>query len=952
MLGRRGAAPHLAAAAALCATIGMSLIWPCALATAQGVPPGCRETTPVLDVLNGTTISAAGPAALINFAARCPSRCPYAVRGINEVCDAQCVESPSACLEVNQRATLVLGSRLVCQNCPDPLCRKCSHSSGVDSMCEECFEGFTVSSRQCTLIYETYIVRAVVVLASILLVIIMVLIFTTWEVHRMMMRIANRVKGRIATPVTDPDTTVPLLGDHQHQEKLACDDEMTAISKQEVNLNLRTIDHAVYFVSCSSIMAGSRKGSVKKHVKKEVGVGLPLFYNTQKALIIVSLLFYLAMLLVKHQSEISGAATLVEDTEHEKCRTNNIVGVRSQVEQYARTMAWVCFALWGVLLLLSWGFARYQKYVVRRYDLSTASMEDYTVKLKNLPKNLTSESELMRVLERKLDMEGKIHGVSIVYDIQSAGSAEKVKDMIEHLVEYDDLETNWCIEQESTSREQLSNWLDEDKQTMHAMMEKERLQGSGKAYVVFERQRDVQIIMSTIHGIQWDPEGCPDEQQRGDIVIVESCDSEPTSLHWYNHNVPILKLKVALMFVRAFVLFAVFGLFTFVFYTTMIDPYTNIDLPPNRNDMGLQIVGNTVGLSNAAIQAFVLMETQSVGFKYFRHTEQVTFWLNTIVVTLNTAFQVMFVAWTGLITRDIRKLDNTALKLEYNFIDSFQTMLHPGLFFIQYFMNEVFTALAPSVINWLLLRLIYVWKLGPACFRRVLKELLPRPPLSLDTITGREAEWALNLPELLMSLEYTFVVVFPAATFAMLFFFTDTMDSAAFWLFAFAVFFYVYQRFANLWFIRKTTHDSDDCFVACIVGWGFALSLIPTAAVWWVWRLGLCGVPMGLILTFGAYIVSLLIYVVGLQRIGVFRRRLDEEDPEDPGFSAVMEERGYSWWNVNPIYVLKNRYWENEPGYELIDSNKCWPSQFSRRGFFENGKAFRHVPKAPRVGAN
>merc|ERR1712032_311549 len=102
------------------------------------------------------------------------------------------------------------------------------------------------------------------------------------------------------------------------------------------------------------------------------------------------------------------------------------------------------------------------------------------------------------------------------------------------------------------------------------------------------------------------------------------------------------------------------------------------------------------------------------------------------------------------------------------------------------------------------------------------------------------------------------------------------------------------------------------------------------------------------ILTLGAYIVSLLIYVVGLQLIGMFRSRREEEDFDDPGFKAFMEKRLYSWWNANPIYVLKNRYWENEPGYELIDSDKCWPSKFARKGFFENGKEFRHEPKAKR----
>merc|ERR1711920_446976 len=67
-----------------------------------------------------------------------------------------------------------------------------------------------------------------------------------------------------------------------------------------------------------------------------------------------------------------------------------------------------------------------------------------------------------------------------------------------------------------------------------------------------------------------------------------------------------------------------------------------------------------------------------------------------------------------------------------------------------------------------------------------------------------------------------------------------------------------------------------------------------------------------------------------------------------------MNDSQMSWWNLNPIYVLKNRHCPTLPGHEVMVSRQSedqnihgpyWPPGEPDRlqGFFEPGKEFKHT---------
>merc|ERR1712098_588894 len=76
----------------------------------------------------------------------------------------------------------------------------------------------------------------------------------------------------------------------------------------------------------------------------------------------------------------------------------------------------------------------------------------------------------------------------------------------------------------------------------------------------------------------------------------------------------------------------------------------------------------------------------------------------------------------------------------------------------------------------------------------------------------------------------------------------------------------------------------------------------------------------------------------------------EEEDYDDPGVENLLEERGYSWWNANPVYVLKTRHNPDFPGYECMRNSRqiCWPCDPLLPSYYEAGTHFRHHVKQTR----
>jgi len=262
--------------------------------------------------------------------------------------------------------------------------------------------------------------------------------------------------------------------------------------------------------------------------------------------------------------------------------------------------------------------------------------------------------------------------------------------------------------------------------------------------------------------------------------------------------------------------------------------------------------------------------------------------------------------------------------------------------------GEVANVLMPVVFYWFALRIVFVWRLGgttAAWFRRALRDMLPRSE-NATKVTVREAEKAQALVPLLLWMEYTYSVIFPVMACFTYYVVTDKTSEVFFLLLCFAAIFYVWQRFFMLWLYGKTTYDAQDSYQAFTKMWGVVLAMLPPAAVWWWWRLGeIKETPFAIMTGVSVFLIALMIYECGILVIDWFVGPLDEEedDIEDKTYTYVIEQRCCSWWNMNPVYVLKNRYCPDLPGHEVLEADvQCWPVSHKSQGFFEQGKEFRH----------
>jgi len=271
-----------------------------------------------------------------------------------------------------------------------------------------------------------------------------------------------------------------------------------------------------------------------------------------------------------------------------------------------------------------------------------------------------------------------------------------------------------------------------------------------------------------------------------------------------------------------------------------------------------------------------------------------------------------------------------------------------------YILGEIGNVLGPAIFNWVALRLVFVANVGgshDSPFQRALRSILPKFK-NLEAVTSREAERAQILAPLLLWMEYTYIVIFPAMAFLTLYLMTDTQNTVCLSLLAFSVIFYLWQRYIMMWLYGKSTFDSSANYEAFIHFWGLVVSLPLPTTVWWAYRRGAIQEQSLAFLTMAlVFVLSLLIYEIGLYLTEAMISSSDEDgidsfaDGVDPGYEHVMDTTRASWWNRNPVYVLKNRHCPEQAGHEVHEPGvRCWPILHARQGYYELGKSFRHQP--------
>merc|ERR1712196_618477 len=175
----------------------------------------------------------------------------------------------------------------------------------------------------------------------------------------------------------------------------------------------------------------------------------------------------------------------------------------------------------------------------------------------------------------------------------------------------------------------------------------------------------------------------------------------------------------------------------------------------------------------------------------------------------------------------------------------------------------------------------------------------------------------------------------PSVCFFMLFFaspHTWRIFASMFW---WTIFLYVWYRWVHLRFNKMAFYTTHRLDVTVNFFWGLPLSIVAAAWAHWGVRSG-CFASIWWIPT--SFFISLLAWVMCYWQINPYHLQVQEEQVHKT-YEQVQEQTLYSWFNVNPIFVLKCSFCpEKVEGHGLATGAG---DQNNRILFFEIGKVYR-----------
>lgn len=315
-----------------------------------------------------------------------------------------------------------------------------------------------------------------------------------------------------------------------------------------------------------------------------------------------------------------------------------------------------------------------------------------------------------------------------------------------------------------------------------------------------------------------------------------------------------------------------------------------------------------------------------VGFDDFHSLDEMTLRYNMLTSIVNTAYTM----WTSmhhrlselgqlqvaaLVAADARTITDM-VSAEKDLANLLYNMLVPGWLFSGFLQGQMIGTLLPLALNLLYLRAIFVWRCFPKWVNNILVLLVPYNPDVEKPLKKRVGELILEPGALSLAWDYSNILVTPAICLLALFFPLEQVDgggpSPSVWrifrvMLGWVVFNYLFHRYVRLPLAKKQMHSSHLLDVVARRWWGMPLSMVAAAWAFWGWRLGYFYswmVPVVFGLSFQVYVMLLM--VLGTET------STNKHDYDDVSYKAVERKLLYSWFNTNPVHVLKSKYIEDD----------------------------------------
>jgi len=349
-----------------------------------------------------------------------------------------------------------------------------------------------------------------------------------------------------------------------------------------------------------------------------------------------------------------------------------------------------------------------------------------------------------------------------------------------------------------------------------------------------------------------------------------------------------------------------------------------------------QFVGIALAVAGLVLDSVAWNATAFVGFHSKTKQDSVFVVMSTLTNLLNTFLfgggGLLYYIAQGFNTVDMSDLSENSprkLRRELELFRAFFVFLIPGWLFAGIITGKFMGIVIPVVQTFLMARLAYVWRWVPRPIAALVCMILPGSPPA-TWLSAREAEVMFAPPNMSVAWEYNVYIVTPSVCFLALF----VMSAQAWKIFAFlalwAFMMYLIHRFVTVPTSRKeTVGESLDETAEKL--WGIPLAIVLASFGFWGVRCEALGSNDALTsywIVLLLFLFGLLLHQFALQLLGP--HSLAHTDLVDRSYEDVRRKLRYTWFNVNPVHVLKSRFCPEELGPERAGIIAPIPFEFGK----------------------
>jgi len=653
------------------------------------------------------------------------------------------------------------------------------------------------------------------------------------------------------------------------------------------------------------------------------------------------------------------------------CHGKSHENLHNTLNEFATMNFFGLGVLWVVLFGMLLFFTKRQKVNTAIFNSKNATMADYALRITGLPKDFTEEADLKAWLEGefrkacpgkfprppliedmgktqgdvKKDREDtpiEVYGVSLCYDYlkewgpvddilmnmnmrlevqaaEEANASEAVDDKYRRFLTTKNLGGDKAVQERiKKDRDQVKKWFEGTAE--------ERLKTNGEAFCVFNWNEDLDRVLKEYSREGSSLKNLCHPRNPGQPIEILFVNSEPPSVNWQFLGTPLSVKAIikGLAFIACLILI-VLCCILIPYYQFILKPYGALGSMASGTKTA--VMGQVVGGLNTIVQIQIWMTSFNVGFHRRENMDRMVLVCNVILIFINIGFTIVVSSFQAYSKeadphpmRDFVSLDDLEPIATENAIamSTFQMMM-PGFFFSGNLTMLVMAGIWPWIFNNFLAKLIYVWRALPWPLLKVVRVILPWAPDDLGHYPLWRAERALEPMEIQIG-DYANLIVIPSVCMVTLFTVSPFTSQMFYCMLVWSIFYYFFLRYLHLRFCKRcyyTTNNVDN-FVNILMG--IPLSLV--AAAWCQWGLRArilfpdldYGVKFGMIWL--VFALSFALWVAAyFHGVKPFKDDLGYEEEEKLTFREVKENLFYSWFNCNPVFVLKCAFlWQDEKG--------------------------------------